>query len=46
MEYALRNRIISKNPLVDGLAAVSVGIVDNEARLDLFIKKMPWQRWI
>ncbi len=39
MEYALRNRIISKNPLVDGLAAVSVGIVDNEARLDLCYKE-------
>ncbi|MBF0505201.1 MAG: ribonuclease PH [Nitrospirae bacterium] len=35
MEYALRNRLISSNPLTDYLAAVSVGIVDNEARLDL-----------
>ncbi len=35
MEYALRNRMISGNPLLDYLAAVSVGIVDNEERLDL-----------
>ncbi len=35
VEYALKNKIISKNPLKDYLAAVSVGIVDNEARLDL-----------
>ncbi len=35
MEYALKNKIISRNPLKDHLAAVSVGIVDNEPRLDL-----------
>ena len=35
VEYALKNKIISKNPLKDYLAAVSVGIVDNEPRLDL-----------
>jgi len=33
--YALKNKIISKNPIKDYLAAVSVGIVDNEPRLDL-----------
>jgi len=35
IEYALNNRIIQKNPVGDYLAAVSVGIVDNEPRLDL-----------
>lgn len=35
IEYALKNKIISKNPVKDYLAAVSVGIVDNEPRLDL-----------
>jgi ribonuclease PH len=35
IEYGLKNKIISKNPLKDYLAAVSVGIVDNEPRLDL-----------
>ena len=35
VEYGLKNKIISKNPLKDYLAAVSVGIVDNEPRLDL-----------
>jgi ribonuclease PH len=35
MEYCLKNKIVSRNPLKDCLAAVSVGIVDNEPRLDL-----------
>ena len=35
IEYGLKNKIISKNPLKDYLAAISVGIVDNEPRLDL-----------
>jgi ribonuclease PH len=35
IEYGLKNKIMSKNPLKDYLAAVSVGIVDNEPRLDL-----------
>lgn len=35
MQYALDKRMISKYPVTDYLAAVSVGIVDNEARLDL-----------
>ncbi|HEX8949003.1 MAG TPA: ribonuclease PH [Dissulfurispiraceae bacterium] len=35
MQYALKNRIISKNPIRDNLAAVSVGIVNGEPRLDL-----------
>ncbi len=35
IEYGLKNKIISRNPLKDYLAAVSVGIVDNEPRLDL-----------
>ena len=35
MQYALKNRIISRNPIRDNLAAVSVGIVSGEPRLDL-----------
>lgn len=35
IQYALKAGLISKTPLKDYLAAVSVGIVDNEARLDL-----------
>lgn len=35
IEYALKNKIISRNPVKDSLAAVSVGVVDGEARLDL-----------
>jgi ribonuclease PH len=35
MEYALKNKLISRNPIKDHLAAVSVGIVGNEPRLDL-----------
>lgn len=33
--YALKNRLISKNPIKDYLAAISVGVVDNEIVLDL-----------
>lgn len=33
--YALNNKIIDKNPIKDNLAAVSVGVVDGEPRLDL-----------
>jgi ribonuclease PH len=33
--HALRNGIIEKNPVKDYLAAVSVGIINNEPRLDL-----------
>lgn len=35
VQYALRNKIITRNPVKDYLAAVSVGVVDSEARLDL-----------
>jgi len=35
IDYALKNKIMTKNPLKDSLAAVSVGVVDSEARLDL-----------
>ncbi len=35
IEYGLKNKIMSRNPIKDYLAAVSVGIVDNEPRLDL-----------
>jgi len=35
IEYGLKNKIICKNPIKDYLAAVSVGILDNEPRLDL-----------
>lgn len=33
--YALKNGLIERNPLKDYLAAVSVGIINNEPRLDL-----------
>lgn len=33
--YAVKKGIIEKNPIKDYLAAISVGIVDNEPRLDL-----------
>jgi ribonuclease PH len=33
--YALRNGLIEKNPIKDYLAAISVGIIDGEPRLDL-----------
>lgn len=33
--YAIKKGIIEKNPVKDYLAAISVGIVDNEPRLDL-----------
>ncbi len=33
--FALKNRLIEKNPIRENLAAVSVGIVDGEPRLDL-----------
>lgn len=35
LHYALRNGIIERNPVKDYLAAVSVGIINNEPRLDL-----------
>lgn len=35
LNYALRNGLIERTPLKDYLAAVSVGIVNGEARLDL-----------
>jgi ribonuclease PH len=35
MHKAMRNGIIERNPVKDYLAAVSVGIVNNESRLDL-----------
>lgn len=35
VHYALRNGLISKTPLKDYLAAISVGIVDGKALLDL-----------
>lgn len=35
MDYAIKNKILQKNPVADYLAGVSVGIVDNEPRLDL-----------
>ncbi len=35
MGYALKNGIIEKNPIRDYLAAISVGIVNNEVLLDL-----------
>jgi ribonuclease PH len=35
VEYALKNKIIKKRPIRDYVAAVSVGIVDSEPRLDL-----------
>lgn len=35
VNYALENRIIEQQPVRDYLAAVSVGIVDGESRLDL-----------
>ncbi|MBF0559605.1 MAG: ribonuclease PH [Nitrospirae bacterium] len=35
IENAMKNRIILRNPVKDYLAAVSVGVVENEARLDL-----------
>ncbi len=35
MSYAVKNRIISRMPLTGHLAAVSVGIVNGEPRLDL-----------
>jgi ribonuclease PH len=35
MQHCMKNKLVSKNPLKDSLAAVSVGIVDSEARLDL-----------
>ncbi|MCL4490551.1 MAG: ribonuclease PH [Nitrospirae bacterium] len=33
--YALKNKLIDKNPIKDNLAAISVGLVNNEPRLDL-----------
>ncbi len=33
--FALKNRLIAKNPIRENLAAVSVGIVEGEPRLDL-----------
>jgi ribonuclease PH len=35
IEYALENKIISADPILDYVTAVSVGIVDGEPRLDL-----------
>jgi len=35
LKFALRNRLIEKIPIKDNLAAISVGIVDGEPRLDL-----------
>ncbi len=35
LKYAMRNGLIERNPLTNHLAAVSVGIVDGEPRLDL-----------
>ncbi|MFO0751826.1 MAG: ribonuclease PH [Thermodesulfovibrionales bacterium] len=35
VQYAMKNRAIDKSPLKDYLAAVSVGVVDKEPRLDL-----------
>lgn len=35
VQYAMKNKIITRNPVKDYLAAVSVGVVDSEARLDL-----------
>ncbi|MBZ0157848.1 MAG: ribonuclease PH [Alphaproteobacteria bacterium] len=35
VQYAMKSRVIDKSPLKDYLAAVSVGVVDNEPRLDL-----------
>ncbi|MBI3593049.1 MAG: ribonuclease PH, partial [Nitrospirae bacterium] len=35
IDYILKNRIIERNPIKDYLAAVSVGVVDKEPRLDL-----------
>lgn len=35
LQHAMRTGIIEKNPMKDNLAAISVGIIDNEARLDL-----------
>jgi ribonuclease PH len=35
LKYALRNGLISRTPLRDYLAAISVGVVDGEPRVDL-----------
>lgn len=35
VQYALRNRLIDKNPIRECIAAVSVGIINNEPVLDL-----------
>ncbi len=35
LTYALKNGLIEKNPVKDYLAAISVGVVNGEARLDL-----------
>lgn len=35
VNYALKNKIIEKQPIKDYVAAVSVGIIDGEPRLDL-----------
>jgi ribonuclease PH len=35
IEYALENKIIETDPILDYVTAVSVGIVDGEPRLDL-----------